>query len=259
LKHNIERIQRFYSRETALVTSPFITQLGEVNLDLLSDVFRSLDLQWDQGIFVDVGCGTGMMSSFITPEKFYMGLDVVRNPMLAEMLDECHYFAQADAQYIPLKQESVNTVICVDSFEHYFDPYQAAAEFYRILKPDGALFLSVPNYANMAGIVKKMMEKWGGYAQDTWAPFDYWKREELEHFITPKTIKRVFSAVGFKKFLVEGYADEVKVALCPWIWHPAMPAKLERIISLCFGVAAKPIASAWPSLSLHNFWKITKK
>ena len=258
MSEQIERLLHFYETEKALVTSPFIQQTGFLDRRLLQGVFGRLGIGGDFEIVVDIGCGSGLLSTFFTDAALYVGVDIVSHPTFSRYRDERHRFIRADAQYPSLASGSADILMCLDSFEHYPQPQLAAHEFFRVLKPDGVLFLSAPNYANVAGLVKKYMERYGGYGQNTWAPFDFWKPEELEHFITPKRVKRLFRSAGFSKFEMMGYDREVAVGLFPWVWHPKMPGKLERAIRLLFYPVSKPIVYFCPTSSLHTFWKITK-
>jgi hypothetical protein len=120
------------------------------------------------------------------------------------------------------------------------------------------MFLSIPTYANIAGIIKRLLEESGSYAKNTWAPFDYWKPEALEHFITPRKVRSIFSKAGFKDFRMMGYDQEVVVGLFPWIWHPNFPGLAAGIVYRIFRLIAKPLTAIMPDSSLHTFWKITK-
>jgi len=258
MENKISRLQAFYQKEKALVTSPFITQDGHVNVTLLTRVFERLGFEAADKILIDVGCGSGLLTFYFTDVARYVGLDIVRHPQHAGLKGEKKLFLQSDAQHIPIMKGAADRIVCLDSFEHYPDQNLAAREFYRILKPGGALFLSVPTYANVAGLVKKVLEKNGHYAQNTWAPFDYWKPEELEHFVTPSRIKNIFSDAGFSAFQKIGYDQEVAIGLCPWIWHPRMPRRLGNLIARCFAPVKRPIVAIWPAASLHTFWKMSK-
>jgi len=252
------KLQEFYQKEKALVTSPFITQEGHVNVTLLDDVFIQLGVDTHAGILLDVGCGTGLLSQVFQNIESYIGIDIVQHPPHRRLMNDHRQFLQADAQRIPIKSHSVDFMICLDSFEHYPNQTSAAKEFYRVLKHGGQLFLSVPNYSNVAGGIKWLAEKWGRYKKNTWAPFDFWKPEELEHFVTSKKIETIFFSVGFNQLQFIGYDKELDAGLFPWILHPLMPGAFVSLIRRCFSPFAKPVVKRWPTLSLHTFWKIIK-
>jgi SAM-dependent methyltransferase len=50
----------------------------------------------------------------------------------------------ADAQNIPLRDGSVDAVLCHSLLEHVFEPTQVAREMLRVLKPDGVAFVYAP-------------------------------------------------------------------------------------------------------------------
>jgi ubiquinone/menaquinone biosynthesis C-methylase UbiE len=49
-----------------------------------------------------------------------------------------------DIHALPLKDNSVDAVVCIAVLEHVEDPKKAMSEMYRVLKPGGKLFLYVP-------------------------------------------------------------------------------------------------------------------
>jgi SAM-dependent methyltransferase len=48
----------------------------------------------------------------------------------------------ADAHHLPLPDQSFDVIICSEVFEHLENPFQAAAEMKRVLKPGGLLLLT---------------------------------------------------------------------------------------------------------------------
>ncbi len=252
----IERLKKFYQDNTALVTSPFIDSELNVNSSLFQSVQEKLSLEFQDKRIIDLGCGTGVLSTFFSDHRHYIGIDLNKRPNFSILSDTKTSFVQANAVELPFAAGSADIVICMDSFEHFPNPQQAVHEIKRILDPKGAVFLSVPNYANVAGFVKWWSEQYGGYDKNTWAPFDFWKSEELEHFVTLAKIRNYFQGAGFGSFNRVGYKSEIVVGLCPWVWHPRMPAKLTSLISKCFVPIAPIINKIYPASSLHLFWKI---
>lgn len=221
---------------------------------------RALDLSLEKGPFLDVGCGTGLLSTYMrTKSSRYIGLDINRHRQFSELKCSTVHFTQASSLQLPVKNASIGLLACVDSFEHYPNHEAVALEMARVLRADGAIFLSVPTYANVAGWVKKRMEKSGQYKPGAWAPFDYWKPQEYEFFITPDHIRRVFSAAGFTDFRVHGLAFELAYGLLPWLWHPHCPAQVERLVSRLFRLFSGPVTRLFPHWSLHTVWRISGK
>jgi len=56
-------------------------------------------------------------------------------------------FRRADlSQVLPFDDASFDYVTCVEGLEHLENPFQAIRELARVLRPGGALVLSMPNY-----------------------------------------------------------------------------------------------------------------
>lgn len=95
---------------------------------------------------LDVGCGTGKgQESFGTLGSVY-GVDFSQ-----DALEFCHQrgllrVARADAQALPLQDNSLDVVVTLDTIEHVPDDQKAIAEIARVLKPGGHLLINVPAY-----------------------------------------------------------------------------------------------------------------
>jgi SAM-dependent methyltransferase len=50
-----------------------------------------------------------------------------------------------DAMYIPLRENTIDFVVCTEVLEHAVVPTQLLLEVRRVLKPDGLLYLTVPH------------------------------------------------------------------------------------------------------------------
>ena len=50
---------------------------------------------------------------------------------------------------LPLKNHSADAFICQEGIEHFSDQFESLKEFNRILKPEGILLVTTPNYSNL--------------------------------------------------------------------------------------------------------------
>lgn len=115
-------------------------------LDMLKDLNNPLKI-------LDIGCGKGHFFRFLKKANGldfnYIGLDFLRD--LIEQGREAYSrfnAAVADAKTLPFADDSFDVVIASESFEHMLSPEMAVKEFHRVLKKDGVLIISVPNYWN---------------------------------------------------------------------------------------------------------------
>ena len=247
----VPQVQQFYEDNPLMVSSPFGGIEG-IDGDLLRRVWEDLGIQVAGRQVIDVGCGRGYMGKVVESlGGHYTGADFV-------VSRTGFSFARADAAELPFRNGIAGMITCVDAFEHFPDAGTVVREFYRVLAPNGCLFLSVPNYANMAGVVKWVSEHFGGYKADTWAPFGRWQPQELERAMTPGKIRGLFREAGFSRMRYIGHAPEVGLGLFPWMDHPSMPEAFRFRLQRVFRAAGPSIASWCPSASLHLFWRIDK-
>lgn len=244
-----QRMRDYYASNPLMVSSPFGGVEG-INLALVRDVFAKLGLTVHGRTILDVGCGRGFMREYVTGQGGgYVGVDLLAHrggfPVCV-----------GDAMRLPFPDAAFDGVFCVDAFEHIPDGVAAAREFRRVLRPGGWMFLSAPNYGNVAGLVKWACERWGGYEPDTWAPFRRWQTQELEQPLTEWGVRRIFREAGFTRFVRVGHAPEVYLGVFPWTDHPRMPEAIQFRLQRLFRRVGPAAVRVWPGASLHGFWKI---
>ncbi len=119
----------------------------------LSLILDNLDLR--PGLrLLDFGAGTCWLSIIFA----YLGCDVIATDVSARALEQGARikaedpiardlpiaFARTDAKGIPLPDEDVDRIVCMDSFHHVADQAGTLREFYRILRPGGRIAFAEP-------------------------------------------------------------------------------------------------------------------
>jgi SAM-dependent methyltransferase len=244
-----KELQDFYRRNPLMVSSPFGGVDG-VNRELVGRVFDQLGVSLQGRSILDVGCGRGFIGDYVRDQGGdYAGTDFVASRKGIRL-------ALADAAALPFPEASFDGVFCIDAFEHIPKPERATREFRRVLRPGGFVFLSAPNYSNVAGLVKRVCEAAGWYERNTWAPFRNWQPQELEHPLTGGLVRRAYGAAGFTRFTRRGHPTEASLGLFPWVEHAKMPEAIKFRLQRLFAALGPAIVTAWPGASLHSFWKI---
>ncbi|MDD2805456.1 MAG: methyltransferase domain-containing protein [Elusimicrobiales bacterium] len=250
-------IAGYYDRNPGMISSPFggIGSSPDYGHPYLTETLADLGVGLAGKKVLDAGCGSGWFARYCKARGVdYTGADISETSV-ALSRKVTPNIVLADSQALPFEDASFDYVFCIDSFEHVPDQARAAAEFRRVLRAGGAVFLSVPNYSNVAGMVKWFEEAAGFYGKDSWAPFDRWAPQALEQFMTPGRVRRVFGGAGFKKFSVIGGRNDLLEGIFPWIAHRRMPYAYS--VKELFMRFQKPL-ERFHRLSLHNFWLIEK-
>src|SRR4030067_1503131 len=100
---------------------------------------------------LDIGIGEGFFSRLCLQKKAKtISLDFA-DPMIQYHKENNPDFTlvQADAQYLPFKNESFNIVLALDVIEHLPSPPDFLNEVNRVLKREGRLILITPNTSNV--------------------------------------------------------------------------------------------------------------
>jgi SAM-dependent methyltransferase len=101
---------------------------------------------------LDIGCGTGFairQALLLSRGRgLYYGVDLSAKMIEKAKenfrgIDNCH-FIKANAESIPLEDDSFDIVVCTNSFHHYPHPDKALREMRRLLKPEGRVYILDP-------------------------------------------------------------------------------------------------------------------
>lgn len=102
---------------------------------------------------LDIGCGTGILTARLQQEataEVVYGCDLSAGMLAQATARRVAPLLRADAQRLPLADESVDAVVSTESFHWFPDPSAALAEFRRVLTPDGRVVLCLVNVRTAA-------------------------------------------------------------------------------------------------------------
>ena len=119
--------------------------------------YNNLNLREGQ-LMLDMGCGEGRHSigalletpaSIVGMDLSFEDLKIAQSRLkdfdTSELSTSCT-FGLGNIDDIPLKDSSLDAVICSEVLEHVDSPNESVRELVRVLKPGGVIALSVPRY-----------------------------------------------------------------------------------------------------------------
>ncbi len=127
------------------------------------------------------------------PGKPYVGCDVRPGPGVDRV---------EDVSAISLPDESVGTILCIETFEHVFEVRRAFDEVHRVLRPGGVFLITLPLNFRIHAF-----------------PEDYWR-------ITPTCLKRLMEPYEARLTGFQGFAKFPHTVLGLGVKSPA-PADVE--------------------------------
>jgi len=139
-------------------------------------------------IVIDIGCGSGVQLRQIGNIGYAraIGIDVNMNAIRfarGRSLPNTEFII-ADAQYLPVKSSSADTIICAEIIEHLKSPDRLANEIERVLKNNGEVVITTPNDRSV----------WGAY-ELLWDAFGRGRNYGETHlrFFSEESLRNIFS------------------------------------------------------------------
>jgi ubiquinone/menaquinone biosynthesis C-methylase UbiE len=121
---------------------------------------------------LEIGCGRGGFAFWLSPnfseiygqyEAADFSKSAVEMAQKYQKKNSIKYinFSVQDIQNINFPDNSFDKIISFETIEHVPDPQKAVKELYRVLKPDGKLILTTPNYMNFYGLYRAFLRLTG--------------------------------------------------------------------------------------------------
>jgi SAM-dependent methyltransferase len=81
-------------------------------------------------------------------------------------------YVRADARRMPFRAASFDVIISNHSLEHFVALRETIGEIGRVIKPDGALYVAVPDASTLADRIYRWLGRGGGHVNPFYAPAD---------------------------------------------------------------------------------------
>lgn len=154
------------------------------------DVVVSLLKPLKRGTVLDVGTGIGVL-----PQKLSrLGFKVSACDLKTELFEAPGIeIKKADLNTkLPYLNDSFNYITCTEVIEHLENPWQACRELSRVIKDDGILILSLPNFTNL-------ISRFVFFSRGNYRYFDDWTWKLWGHInpITYTELNKILNQTGF--------------------------------------------------------------
>jgi len=167
-------------------------------LDMLKDV-KLVD--W---MVLDLGTGTGELLREVKCEK-KVGVDISFEGLrIAFKKDNLNNYVCASAEHLPFKNHSFDLIFFCEVIEHVNDCNKTLNELKRVLKKEGFLIISFPNYIHLAWLVLRILA-------DILNKPKWIVRQPIDRIFFYPSVKKMLETIGFKLLKTKGsvYAPPV--------------------------------------------------
>jgi SAM-dependent methyltransferase len=153
---------------------------------------------------LEVGCGRGAtLLEFAKRGANVVGLDYSEQALAlcrsfegVSQRSGRSVFLKGDARELPFADDSFDLVYSIGLVEHFRDPGLLLAEQYRVLRPDGILFVQVPQKYTAYTVIKKMVIQIGKW------PYGGWETQ-----FAAGELSKLVTRAGFDLQLCYGYGS----------------------------------------------------
>lgn len=189
-----------------------LAEFVELNLRLTQQAASKAEFDWRGARVLDVACGSRQIAVshlwHVSRKPIGVDIDLQALQRNGEVTPLC-----ADMYALPLRSETLDIVVSIDTIEHSEDPHRFLNEIRRVLRPGGKVLILTPNLLGYPALIARLLGKRG--ADLVWRvlkgrslPFDLYYRANTVHRL--KRLARE-SGLRFQKVLY--------VPLVPHFFH----------------------------------------
>lgn len=126
----------------------------------MDDLYTLLARVAPDGVVLDLGCGRGSFH-YETCRGRIVAMDLTLPDKSTHRPDAV--YLRADSSAVPLPDASVDVVVCHHTLEHFTDYKSTLKEIRRILRPQGWLWIAVPNGFGFDDALYRFIYAGGGH------------------------------------------------------------------------------------------------
>jgi SAM-dependent methyltransferase len=182
---------------------------------------------------LDVGCGTGRLGASLKALGIPRVVGVELNPRAAEearaALDEV-VVADIERDELPFEDASFDCIVYGDVLEHLVDPWATLVRQRRLLDPEGAVLVSIPNVGHWRNVLNVARGRWEYTA---WGPLD----ATHLRFFTWSGIEQLLDQAGYR---VEQVKTPIAQGSKSWLLNRVTRRRVEHLLVWRYVVLARP-------------------
>lgn len=170
-------------KNTGLVQAVWSSPIGSMLYDNAQAILRRRLAGWRPpvewlnipagGTALDVGSGPGNVTASLAraagPDGLALGVDISEPMLTRAVRNEAGPqvgFIHADAQRLPLRDNTVDAVVSIAVLQLLPDPVAAVGEIARVLRPGGRLAMLVPSAGRATQLLPKVRGRVFGFDDD---------------------------------------------------------------------------------------------
>jgi SAM-dependent methyltransferase len=176
---------------------------------------------------LDVGCGDGQTTGPWILERGcqYVGVDIAETAVRQAGALGLDARLIQDVSSLPFDDASFNVALSIEVFEHLFSPHLAAGEVHRVLRPGGALIVTVPNVSYWRRRLDlALLGRWNPVGDDL-STRQPWRDPHIR-FFNLRSLQRMLRSVGFETVRVGGHGGaflrDLPIARRFWRGRPSL-------------------------------------
>jgi ubiquinone/menaquinone biosynthesis C-methylase UbiE len=224
----MKHLKDFYETSAQLYEkSTYFKAIGKISQDSLKVILQRIFVRYllrnlKCTNLLDVGCYEAIHRRDFCGE--YVGIDIATPPLVRVSNDRREdvglHLILADAQNLPFKGDSFESILCCQVLEHLPRFYQALSEMCRTLKKKGVVIITVPNF--------NFSLRRGRPILHYYHPLKCWY---LHTAFKPDELKGLAERVGLK-VLISGTIAKEEVLIHEFLILARLLLKLLKILKL---------------------------